>query len=468
MIFDGGGLKIEIRGASHGASIGLRLSGVPAGEPIDLRELQAFADRRRASGQCFSTRRLEPDQIRIISGIGKDGATDGGVIDAEILNTDTRGKDYENLKAVPRPSHADYPAFVKYGGKEEMSGGGKFSGRLTAPLAIAGGIAAQIIRRRGVEVAAYIKEIGGIKGAGYSQCTVHSPQSTVKGQGTIDNAQCTMHNAQLKDKSNAQLSRQACHSERSEEAQPIKDNARKSDGELSGSAECRMQNAELKDNAQCAMHNAQLKEKSETVDCGLCTVDSKSKSETFNFQLSTFNSLKSLPFPALSNAEAMLAEIEKARAEGDSVGGVIECAAFNVPAGLGEFMFDSFESRLSCLLFGIPAVKGVEFGAGFGLAGMRGSAANDAYYMDGGAVKTRTNNNGGILGGLTTGMPIVFRVAVKPTPSIGKKQSSVDLRAGQDCDLEIKGRHDACIVPRAVVVVEACCALTVLDCLLTG
>ena len=360
MIFDGGGLKLQIRGSSHGHSVGMQLFGIPAGEHVDLSELQAFADRRKPSDNIFSTQRKEADKIVVNSGI-KAGVTDGGVIDAEIFNTDAKSADYENLKHIPRPSHADYPAFVKYGGNEDMSGGGKFSGRLTAPLTIAGGIAVQILRRRGISIAANIAAIG---------------QMTNEGGC---NGQCAIDNGQLKDKDNN------CH----------------------------------------------------------------------------------LSFVPCHLSKEMLAEIESAKREEDSVGGIIECVVLGVPAGLGDFMFDSFESRLSRLLFGIPALKGVEFGAGFDIAKMRGSEANDEYYYDNGEVKTKTNHNGGILGGLTTGMPVCFRVAIKPTPSIGKKQNSVDLQKRENCTLEIKGRHDACIVPRAVVVVEACAALAILDCMMT-
>ena len=178
--------------------------------------------------------------------------------------------------------------------------------------------------------------------------------------------------------------------------------------------------------------------------------------------------LLQMPFPVLdpSVEQPMRDEVASAKAALDSVGGVIECAAVGLPAGLGDPFFDSVESRLSHLLFSIPAIKGVEFGDGFGLAAMRGSEANDPFRMEGGRVVTATNRNGGINGGITNGMPLVFRVACKPTPSIAQSQQTVNLKTGEDAELSVVGRHDPCIVPRAVPVVEACTALCLLDLLL--
>ena len=161
--------------------------------------------------------------------------------------------------------------------------------------------------------------------------------------------------------------------------------------------------------------------------------------------------------------EAMLAAIEEAREEQDSVGGVIECAAVGLPAGIGSPMLDSVESRLSSILFGVPAVKGVEFGAGFAFAALRGSHANDPFYEENGVVKTETNNNGGILGGITSGMPLIVRACIKPTPSIGMVQDTLNIRTGKIEPLSIHGRHDPCIVTRAAPVVEAACAVALAD-----
>ena len=173
-------------------------------------------------------------------------------------------------------------------------------------------------------------------------------------------------------------------------------------------------------------------------------------------------------FPVLNKKveQDMKDAVINARNEMDSVGGIVETAAINIPSGLGEPFFDSVESTLSHLLFSIPGVKGVEFGAGFKITEMKGSAANDEYYIDGERIKTCSNNNGGINGGITNGMPLILRVAIKPTPSIGKAQKTVDISKKENTVIEIKGRHDPCIVPRALPVVEAVTAIGILDLLL--
>ena len=182
-----------------------------------------------------------------------------------------------------------------------------------------------------------------------------------------------------------------------------------------------------------------------------------------------FEQIAAKEFPVISDTcgEAMKEEILAARADADSVGGTIECMITGLPAGVGDPMFDGSESRLAKVLFGIPAVKGVEFGDGFAFAAMRGSQANDPFCTDENRnIRTKTNRNGGILGGITTGMPVRFRVCIKPTPSIGKQQDTVDLDTKTDTVIEIKGRHDPCIAQRAVPVIEAAAALVTLDALL--
>lgn len=344
-------LKLTVFGESHGPAVGMTLEGFPAGFEPDLAELQAFLNRRAPSASVFSTSRREADAPEFLSGL-HDGRTCGDALTAIIRNTNARRADYANF--LPRPSHADYPAFVKYGGAMDLSGGGCYSGRLTAPICIAGGLCKQYLRQQGVEVLAHIFNIGAQRDEPYDPL---APQPPV-------------------------------------------------------------------------------------LERGLTLVD-----------------------PA--RAEAMLDEIEAVRAACDSVGGSVECAVTGLPTGLGEPMFDGVENRLAQLLFGIPAVKGVEFGSGFGCAQMRGSAHNDPYYYDeNGAVRTRTNHAGGICGGMTTGMPVCFRVAIKPTPSIALPQETVDPVAHCGAELEIRGRHDPCIVPRAVAVVEAAAALAVTGLLL--
>ncbi len=344
-------LKLTVFGESHGPAVGMTLEGFPAGFEPDLAELQAFLNRRAPSASVFSTSRREADAPEFLSGL-HDGRTCGDALTAIIRNTNARRADYANF--LPRPSHADYPAFVKYGGAMDLSGGGCYSGRLTAPICIAGGLCKQYLRQQGVEVFAHIFNIGAQRDEPYDPL---APQPPV-------------------------------------------------------------------------------------LERGLTLVD-----------------------PA--RAEAMLDEIEAVRAACDSVGGSVECAVTGLPTGLGEPMFDGVENRLAQMLFGIPAVKGVEFGSGFGCAQMRGSAHNDPYYYDeNGAVRTRTNHAGGICGGMTTGMPVCFRVAIKPTPSIALPQETVDPVAHCGAELEIRGRHDPCIVPRAVAVVEAAAALAVTGLLL--
>jgi chorismate synthase len=349
-------LKLKIYGGSHDEKIGMTLSGIPTGERIDMDALRAFMKRRAPGNDAYSTQRKEPDEPVFLSGF--DGnVTNGDVIEAVIYNKNQRSDDYSSLCDTPRPSHADFAAIMKYGHEVDLRGGGHFSGRLTAPMCIAGGICLQILARKGICVGAHAYSIGGIYDEPFNAAGV-------------------------------------------------------------------------------------------------------SKSE--------LDALSSSHFPTLDSesGEQMRAVIEDARRDGDSVGGVIECAVIGAPMGLGEHMFCSVEGRISSVLFGIPAVKGVEFGLGFGSANIRGSQNNDAFYTDGKRIYTKTNNAGGILGGMSNGMPIIFRAAVKPTPSIAKEQDSVSISKMENVKINIGGRHDPCIVPRAVPVVEAAAAIAVMDMML--
>ncbi len=348
----GKNITFTIFGESHGPAIGGVLGGLPAGFSPDFSHIDGYLKRRNHRA-VYATPRAESDAYEILSGLFE-GKTNGAPLAFLIRNNDTKSAHYDDLKRCMRPGHADYPAYVKYGGNADYRGGGHFSGRLTAPLVFAGALALQLLQARGVRVCSHILSIGDVTG-----------ESLL---GT-----------------------------------PL-------DGAL-------------------------------------------------------FDTLRKSEFPVLDNAlkTRMLDVIKAAAADKNSVGGVVELIIDGVGAGIGDPFFGSVESRLSAMLFSVPAVKGVEFGAGFGIAKMTGFDANDAYYMDGGTVKTRTNNNGGILGGITNGMPVVCRVAIKPTPSIFQTQDTVDVLSKKDTQLTLKGRHDCCIVPRAAAALEAAAGLAVLD-----
>ena len=336
----GKNIKVSIFGQSHSPAIGVVVDGLPAGFEIDMDKLQTFMDRRAPGKSATSTKRKEKDKPEFLSGLFN-GATCGAPLAAIIRNEDVKSKDYDKVAKAPRPGHADLTAHIKFGGAEDYRGGGHFSGRLTAPLCVAGGIALQMLEEEDIKVEARIVEIGGVK------------------------------------------------------------------------------------------------------------IDSSDKKEIDRI-------------------------IKEAKAEGDSVGGIVECRIKNVPPGLGDPIFDGVENRIAQAVFGIPAIKGIEFGAGFDAARMRGSENNDEYigefFFDEDEEmlipETKTNNAGGILGGITNGQDIVFRVAVKPTPSISKKQDTVDYETGKPVKMVVKGRHDPSIVPRVVPCVEAAAAIVILDYLL--
>lgn len=352
----GESLKLSIFGQSHGAGIGMTLDGIPAGLRVDTERLQQFLNRRAPGQSDLTTPRKEADRPEFLAGI-LDGYTCGAPIAAVIRNTNTRSGDYNNLKTCPRPGHADYTADVKYGGFQDAAGGGHFSGRLTAPLCIAGGLCKQWLEEMGIEIHGHIVSIGGICD-NPKRLNPVSPQT----DALLDH------------------------------------------------------------------------------------------------------------FPVLSeeSRDAMAAKIRRAREKGDSVGGEIECVLTGLPAGIGEPMFGGVESKIAQIVYGVPAVKAVEFGLGAQISEFRGSMVNDAFTLSDGRVRTVTNYCGGILGGITTGMPVVFKASLKPTPSIALPQQSVDLAAFEVTTLSVQGRHDPCIVPRAVPVIEAAAAIAIYDLILSN
>ena len=346
--------RTTIFGTSHGPFVGCTIEGLPAGTRVDASVVQSQLDRRRPGQSLLTSQRKEEDRVEFSGGIA-DGVATGEPIVAIIRNEDVQSKSYANVARIPRPGHGDFAAFMKYGGKSDLRGGGQLSGRMTAPLVVSGAIARQPLAPKGIRFLAHAAQIGRVSARPVT------PQEI----------------------------------EANVERTPVR----------------------------CA---------------------------------------------DLDAADRMIAEIEAARKDRDSVGGVIEGLVTGLPAGVGEPFFDSVESNLAHLLFSVPAVKGVEFGAGFRAAAMRGSEHNDPFDVEAGRVVTATNHAGGILGGITNGMPVTFRVVVKPTASIAKSQRSVDLETMKSTEVVVTGRHDPCIVPRAVPVVENAAAMAVFDLMLVG
>ena len=349
----GKNIRVSIFGQSHSPAVGVVVDGLPAGFRPDMEALRAFMRRRAPGRSLLSTQRTEADLFEVLSGMAN-GRLCGAPFMAVIRNADVRPQDYAGLTRHPRPGHADYPAQVRYRGHQDASGGGHFSGRLTAPLCLAGGLLIQMLESRGILIGAQLLSVGQVEGPGFDPM---APQLDSLTEGYLRTL-------------------------RPEVAQ-------------------RMEQA-----------------------------------------------------------------IDQARLQGDSLGGVVECAAVGLPVGVGEPMFEGLENRIAQAVFGIPAVKGLAFGSGFEAPRMRGSQHNDAWVVEDEQVRSRTNRHGGILGGLSTGMPLLFQVAFKPTSSIFTKQDTVDLQSMQPAKLELKGRHDPCIVPRAVPVVEAACAMALFDALM--
>lgn len=345
--------RITIFGQSHSQAIGVVIDGIPAGIKLDIEKINSFMARRAPGKSSFSTTRKEADLPEIVSGI-VNGTTCGAPLCALIHNTNQHSDDYKNLKKIPRPSHADFSAFMKHNGFNDIRGGGNFSGRMTAPLCFAGAVAMQILEEKNIFIGAHIQKIFDAEDKKFDAVTV-----------------------------------------------------------------CKADFDAIQKN-QLAVSDSSAEKK-------------------------------------------MLKRIEEAKQKSDSVGGIIECAVIGIKAGIGEPMFDGLENEISKVIFSIPAIKGIEFGNGFDCTDLTGSQNNDAFTVINGEVKTTTNNHGGILGGISSGMPVIFRVALKPTPSVGIEQNSVNLEKMTEEKLNIIGRHDPCIVPRAVPCVEAATAVAIMN-----
>lgn len=346
-------LQLSIFGESHGPAIGITIGGLAAGIELDWDFIQGQMDKRRPGKNAWSTPRKEKDQVEVISGL-YDNRTTGAPLTALIYNQDQRSQDYDKMASLARPSHADYPAHIRYQGFNDPRGGGHFSGRLTAPLVFAGALAQQILAQSGVEVKAFVRRIGSVEVPGPDRVSLRA---------------------------------------------------------------------------------ADLKE-SRALDCP---------------------SYRQEDWPLLKE------EILAAKRDKDSVGGTVECLVAGLEAGLGDPFFHSLESVLASLIFSVPAVKGLSFGSGFDLASMRGSKANDLWQVKDGQVTTQTNHNGGIVGGISTGMPLSFTAAIKPTPTIGLAQKTIHMEKKEAASLAAKGRHDPCIVVRVLPVIEGVTALALLE-----
>ncbi len=348
----GKNFKISIFGQSHGTALGAVAENFPIGFAPDLDELKKFME-RRASRSALTTPRHEGDEVQFVSGLNASGKTCGAPICTIIYNENTRSSDYGEKLDIPRPSHADLAAFLKYGEHYDHRGGGQFSGRLTAPICAIGGLCIQYLRSQGIEIRAHISSIGQVRDLMYEAIGEYPDVSK-----------------------------------------------------------------------------------------------------------------KELPVIGDYLIEIYKSMIESAKEDGDSLGGTVECAILGLPAGYGGELFDGLESRIASAIFGIPAVKGIEFGSGFEGAGMRGSENNDEITLKDGNFTTISNRHGGILGGISSGNPIVFRTAFKPTPTISKELRSVSLSKGEEVSLQSRGRHDPCVILRAIPCVEAVAAIAVLDILM--
>jgi len=352
--FIGNKLQLCIYGESHGDSIGAVVHGLPAGISIDMENLSFFVSRRRPNQNKYTTKRNEKDEFEILSGYFE-GYTTGAPLAINIKNENMQSGDYNNLSENLRPSHADYTGYLKYKGYNDYRGGGHFSGRLTAPLCVVGGIALQILERLNIFVCSHISSLYNIIDTPIYLETLASQQYLTK---------------------------------------------------------------------------------------------------------------KELPFFDDENIAKAKLLLDKIMHEKDSVGGIVEIMVHNMIGGLGSPFFDSLESRLAHMIFSIPAVKGLDFGSGFESAMLKGSQNNDELEIVDGKIRTKTNHDGGINGGISNGMPIIMKVAVKPTPSIAREQDTVNIKTKQDTKLEIKGRHDPAVILRIPPVLESAVAITLLDVIL--
>ncbi|MBR0536302.1 MAG: chorismate synthase [Clostridia bacterium] len=345
----GNNISVTLFGESHGEAIGAVIDGLPAGVEINEAFISHQLDLRKPTGK-ISTPRREKDEYKFLSGVFN-GKTTGTPVCVVIPNENTQSKDYSASYGKARPGHADFTAFSKYNGCEDYRGGGHFSGRITAPLVVAGAVCIGLLKKKNILIGTHIKRCASVDDAPFSE------------------------------------------------------------------------------------------------------------------YINDIESLSEKSFAVLDDEKgaAMISNIEAAAAVGDSVGGILETAVVGLPVGVGEPWFDSLESMLSHGLFSIPAIKGVEFGAGFSCADMTGSVMNDSFFYENGAVVTKTNNNGGINGGITNGMPVVFSCAVKPTPSISKEQNTIDFINKENTVISVKGRHDPCIVHRVRVVVDSITAISLCD-----
>lgn len=341
--------KISTFGESHGPAIGVIIDGCPAGLAIDESFIQSELDRRKPGQSKITTQRKEDDSFRILSGVFE-GKSTGTPIAIVIENQDQRSKDYSHIENTFRPSHADFTYQEKYGIRDHR-GGGRSSARETAARVAAGAIAKLLLRQQGVEINAYVSQVGTLKAPEYTQLDLRKTEDNI-------------------------------------------------------------------------------------VRC---------------------------PDPA--TAEKMIALIDQVRLDRDTIGGVVSCVIKNTPGGLGEPVFDKLHAELGKAMLSINAVKGFEYGSGFAGVELRGSQHNDEFVNEGGKIRTKTNHSGGVQGGISNGEDIYFKVAFKPVATIMQDQATVD-KEGNEAVVSGKGRHDPCVVPRAVPIVEAMAALVLADFLL--